>query len=397
MKTMKRTALILVALMMAIGIAQAETLSLSGTVEAGVTIPVYAPIGGTVESVLAEQGVRVTAGDTLFTYRTEKTYASADGTVTGVFVQPGDDAETVAEQYGADLYIEGAVLYTVSASVSKAYSSVETTLVHTGETVYLLCRNNAERKGTGIITGIDGSNYTVTVTEGSFIAGDAVSIFRDSAYTDNQRIGRGTVARISPTAVTGSGAIINVAVKDGDSVKRGDLLLETLSGSFDAYEMTGTAVTAAETGVITSVSAVAGSAVSKGDIAVQIAPLSGMRVEADISADDRKELHAGDKVTIELEADESKTYEGTVRYITELPEEETEEVTYKAVIDFTPDENVVFGMAVVVTTGENSDIVETKETKEPEKAEETEMPEAPDQGEAPEMPEMPEDFAMLGD
>ena len=57
---------------------------------------------------------------------------------------------------------------------------------------------------------------------------------------------------------------------------------------------------------------------------------------------------------IELEADESRSYEGTVRYITEMPEEDTEEVTYKAVIDFTPDENVYFGMAVVVTAGEDA-------------------------------------------
>ena len=79
-----------------------------------------------------------------------------------------------------------------------------------------------------------------------------------------------------------------------------------------------------------------------------------MRVEAAISADDRQSVKAGDKVTIELEADESKTYEGTVRYITEKPEEDTEEVTYKAIIDFTPDGNVFFGMAVVVTAGEDA-------------------------------------------
>ena len=96
----------------------------------------------------------------------------------------------------------------------------------------------------------------------------------------------------------------------------------------------------------------AGATVSKGDVVAQIAPISGMRVEAQISADDRKALNAGDKVIIELEADESKTYEGTVRYITELPEEDTEDVTYKAVIDFTPDENVFFGMTVTVTTAE---------------------------------------------
>ena len=354
MKTMKRVTAILFAVMMLAGAAQAETLSLNGTVEAGVTVPVYAPIGGTVENVAVEQGMHVAAGDTLFTYRTEKTYASGDGTVTGVFAKAGDDAETVTEKYGADLYIEGTAMYTVSASTSKAYSSIETTMVHAGETVYVVCRTDAKRYGTGIITAIDGTSYTVLVTEGSFINGDSVSVFRDQAYTDKQRVGRGTVSRVNPTAVNGTGAIVNVAVKDGDIVKRGDLLMETLSGTFEGYEMTGTAVTAAEEGVIVSVSAEVGATVTKGDVVAQIAPISGMRVEATVSADDRQSLKAGDKVTIELEADDTKTYEGTVRYITEMPEEEAEETSYKAVIDFTPDDDVFFGMAVVVTSGADS-------------------------------------------
>ena len=357
MKNMKRIAMFQMAavMLMAAGTVQAETLSLNGTVKAGVTIPVYAPIGGTVDAVSVEAGMHVAAGETLFSYLTEKTYASEDGTVTGVFVKAGDDAETITEKYGADLYIEGAALYTVSANSSKAYSAVETSLVHTGEKVYILCRTDANRKGSGIITAIDGTSYTVMVTEGSFIPGDSITVYRDEACTDKLRIGRGSIARVNPTAVNGTGAIVNVAVKDGDQVKHGDLLLETLSGTFEGYEMTGTAVTAAEEGVVVSVSAEVGATVSKGDVVAQIAPLSGMRVEATISADDRKALKAGDKVTIELESDDSITYEGTVRYITETPEEDTEEVSYRAVIDFTPDENVYFGMTVAVTSAGNSD------------------------------------------
>ena len=352
MKSMRRVAAILFALLLAAGAASADTLSLNGTVEAGVTVPVYAPIGGTMDEVSVEQGMRVSAGETLFSYRTEKIYASEGGTVAGVFAKAGDDAEKVTEKYGADLYIEGTTVYTVSASISKAYNAAETTIVHTGETVYLVCRTDAKRFGTGVITAVDGSNYTVLVTEGNFIVGDSVTLFRDSAYTEKLRIGRGNIARVNPTAVTGTGAVVSIAVKDGDTVKRGDLLMETLSGTFEGYEMTGTSVKAEEEGVVVSTTAEAGTTVTKGDIVIQIAPVSGMRVEAAITADDRQALKAGDRVLIELEADESISYEGTVRYITEMPEEGTEEVTYKAVIDFTPDGNVYFGMPVVVTTPE---------------------------------------------
>lgn len=354
MKSLKRVAAILIVMLMAAGAAGAETLSVNGTVEAGVQIPVYAPIGGTVGEVSVETGMRVAEGDVLYSYRTDKIYASEDGTVTGVFVTEGDDAAKVAEIYGADLFVEGMTRYTVSASTSKAYSSVDTTFVHAGEKVYLVCRNDSKRKGTGTVTAVDGSNYTVLVTSGGFIGNDSVNIFRDEANTEKQRIGRGTVTRMSPTAVTAEGAVVHVAVNDGDTVKRGDLLMETLTGNFDAYEMSGTSVTAEEAGVVTSVAAEAGAVVNKGDVIAKIAPVSGMRVEAKLSADDRKSLKAGDKVTIELETDESRKYEGTVRYVTELPEAETEAVTYKAIIDFTPDENVIFGMTVVVTSTGNA-------------------------------------------
>ena len=355
MKTMKRILAMLSVLLLAAGVAQGETLSLNGTVEAGVTIPVYAPIGGTVESVGVEKGMHVKAGETLFTYWTEKTYASEDGTVTGVFVKAGDDAELVTERYGADLYIEGKILYSVSSSIKNAYSAAENKLVHTGETVYLQCRTDSTRTGTGIITSVDGSSYTVLVTEGNFMIDDSVTIYRDSAYTDKSRLGRGNISRVNPTAVNATGAVVNVAVKDGARVKRGDLLMETLNGTFEGYQMTGTAVTAAEEGVITSVSAEAGSSVSKGDVVAQIAPLSGMCIKASVSADDRGALKAGDTVRIELEADESKSYQGTVRFVSEIPEEDTEEVSYQVIIDFTPDTDICFGMAVVVTSVEKSD------------------------------------------
>ena len=333
----------------------AETISLSGTVIPAESVLIYAPIGGTVSAVNVSAGSQIREDAVLYTMKTTKIYADRDGTVTGIFAQPGDSADTVTERYGAVMYLEGASAYTVSASTDNAYSEVDTKFVHAGETVWLMCRSNNARTGKGIITAISGKSYTVEVTEGSFIVGDSVDIFRDEAHTTTLKVGRGSVSRTDPVAVTASGAVVRIAVEDGAQVRRGDLLLETLDGTFEGYEMTGTAVTAAEEGVVVSVSAEVGATVTKGDVVAQIAPISGMRVEAAISADDRQSLKAGDHVRIELEADESKTYEGTVRYITEMPEESTEEtteVTYKAVIDFTPDEDVYFGMAVVVTAGE---------------------------------------------
>ena len=94
---------------------------------------------------------------------------------------------------------------------------------------------------------VDGTKYTVLVTSGDFIPGDSVDIYRDEAHTNELRIGRGSVSRQNPTAVTASGAIVRIAVKDGDEVKKGDLLLETAEGSFDGYKAESTVVTAPDT------------------------------------------------------------------------------------------------------------------------------------------------------
>ena len=385
MKNRKMTAMVF-ALALAVSSAGAETLSATGTVEAGITRNVYAPIGGTASQVFVEKGMTVQPGDTLVKLSGTKVYASEDGTVTGVFAQPGDDAERAAEIYGAILFLEGTTPYTVSASTSKAYSSAETTVVHAGEPVWLQCRNAVARVGTGIITGVDGSSYTVQVTEGNFIVGDSVYIYRDDAYTATLRLGQGSVSRVSPVAVTATGSVAKICVKDGDTVKKGDLLLETLDGIYDAYVYTGDEIHAEEAGVVSEVSATEGSAVSKGAAVVTIQPFSGMRVEAVVTADDLRDLKVGDPVTLEAEIDESRRYQGQVSWISALPEADTEEVSYRVYIDFTPDDFVTFGMQMEVIAGEDPETNPENEEDEAEEAEpETENPAAvPEPAAAPE-------------
>ena len=358
--------------------ALADTLSLSGTVTAGETIAVYAPIGGTVGEVKVEAGQQVKADDVLYSMKTAKVYAEEDGTVTGIFGQPGDSASTVAERYGAVMYLEGSSVYSVSASTENAYNSTETKFVHAGEKVYLLCRTSSARNGEGIITAVSGTSYTVQVNSGTFIPGDSVDVYRDEKHTANQKIGRGTVSRVDPTAITASGSIVRIAVENGAQVKRGDLLLETLDGTFSGLYMSGTEVAAGQAGVVGSLNVSRGSSIQKDSIAVVIYPLDSMRVEAYVSEDSRNMIHEGDTVTIELEADESKTYKGTVALVSSVAESNSSsagtgaggsssgssgEVTYRVLVDFVPDDAVKIGMSVVISTVTGEEEAEAEEAE----------------------------------
>jgi len=365
--------------------ALAESITFTGTVVASQTHEVYAPIGGAVASVDCEAGQRVAAEDVILQLSTQKVYAEESGTVTGVFGQSGDLAETVAQKYGAVIYLEGESVYSIDASTDNAYNSTATKFVHVGESVWLECYSDGKHTGTGVITAIQGTDYTVRVTSGEFLIGETVNVYRGSSAVSTSRIGRGTLNRVNPTAVTGSGSIVSFAVSAGDQVERGDLLFETLEGSFDGLYMSGSDIAAGVSGTISRIDAQAGGAVQKGSVVAVIYPESAMRIEAQVAEADLASIAEGDPVSIELlwNQDEEVSYEGRVAMISAIANEsaggDDSGVTYTVYVDFTPDENTRYGMSAIVTTLE--DETEPEEADMPEEAEETE-PEAEPEGEA---------------
>ncbi len=336
------------------GSACADSLVLDGTVTNDATVQVYAPIGGTIEKIYVTPGDIVNEDTVIASLRTNKVYASESGIVTGIFGQPGDNAETISARYGAVMYIEGESVFTVSASTSNAYNSTDTKFVHVGETVYLQGRASAARTGEGVITAVDGINYTIEVSSGSFIVGDSVDIFRDNAFSTKQRIGRGTVNRRNPIAVTGSGSIVSYAVANGEAIKRGDLLFETLDGSFDGFYMSGEKIYAGHNGTLAELNMSAGSTVQKDSVCAVIYPSSSMRVTAEVSEEDLDSLKVDDPVTIELTADEDAgtQYKGTVTMISQIATSSANStgVTFTVYVDFEGDSHVRYGMSALVST-----------------------------------------------
>lgn len=390
--------------------ALAETISFTGTVAAKSTREVYAPIGGTVESVNAVAGQQVRAGDVLATLATTKVYAPEDGVVTGLFAQAGDNAETVAQRYGAVMYIEGASVYTISASTENAYNTTENKFVHVGENVYLSCYSDGSHSGTGVITAIEGTGYTVEVTSGEFLIGETVNVYRGESATTAARIGRGTLGRRNPTAVSASGSIVSIAVQDGDSVQKGDLLFETLEGSFDGYYMSGNEILATADGVVAQIGLSQGGRLEKGSVAAVLYPEGAMQIQAQIAEANLGLIHVGDPVEIELNwnSDAEVRYTGVVSMISAIADSSASggsgesassgDVTYTVYIDFTPDADTRYGMTAVVSTLE-AEIIEEEAAEEETPAEETISEEefSFDKEFAPDAEGMPDELSGFGD
>ena len=330
----------------------------AGEVTAGQTQVIVAPYGGIVQGVAVRVGDSVKIGDTIASISTTKVYAMTEGTISGVFASEGDAAADIKERYGALCYIEPINRYTLSASTEKAYNSSENRYLHIGETVFLSCTKDGTHQGRGVITAIDKEDedkYTVEVTGGEFYMGETVAIYRDAAYTNESRIGRGTVERTPPVAVNAEGSVLRLHVKAGDSVERGELLLETVSGTLDGLYAPETKVVSDRKGVIASVDADNGASVEKGAKIATIYPEDAMQVSMVISESDLMDVKVGGKASIEFnwEADGERRFDGVISAISYVNEKKQEgsagsAAEYTAYVSFTPDATVRLGMTVVV-------------------------------------------------
>ena len=345
----KRILLFTLMLMTCSSVVLAETISFEGTVTASYTHEVYAASSAIVENVPISVGDSVSGNDMVASLRTTKVYAEEDGTVCAVFGQEGVSADTVTENYGAAIYMEGSVLYTVAASTTNAYDSVDAKLVHAGETVYLRSRAEESRVGTGVITTIDGTDYQIKVLEGDFLIGENVNVYRSASYADEQRIGKGTVSRQAPVAVTGTGRIVSIAVKAGDEVKRGDLLMETLDGSGSTAVMN-----AGISGVVAQLNVTQGASVAETDVVAVIWPDDAMQIEAVVNESDLAFISTGDSVMLRFDwnEDSGEMLSGTVQSISAMADADSEDTVFTAYIAFEPNDAVRYGMNVTVAVQE---------------------------------------------
>lgn len=369
---MKKTAT-LGALLLALALplaAQAETV-FAGEVTAGTTQVIAAPYGGLVEDVRVRVGDSVKIGDPIATVETSKTYASTDGTVSGVFAREGDSADGVKTQYGALVYIEPINRYTLECSTEKGYNSSENRYIHIGESVFLKCTKDGSHQGRGVVTGLDekeDNKFTVEVTGGEFYMGETVDIYRSEDYASASRIGRGTVGRTKTVAVNAEGSVLKMHVKAGDTVERGELLFETVEGPLDGLYAMDNAIVSNVAGVVASVDVTPGSAAAKGAKLITVYPEGSFQIEMLVSELDLRDLREGDKVSIEFDWDTEGTQraEGVVESISHVnagaggdgasSSSASAMAQYSAYINFdasaTPD--VRLGMSVIVYTADGA-------------------------------------------
>lgn len=351
----KIIALILTAVLFSallLGSASADAITMNGTVVSTHTETVTAALGGAVGQVHVTAGDHVSAGEKLVTLNAEKVYALEDGTVR-LFGEVGDSADSLSSRYGAVAYIEPARQYTVSASTKNAYDAEKNKTIHPGESVYLKSVSNSKNTGTGIVTSVSGTSFNIEMISGSLENGEAAYVYRNAAYTATSRIGRGTVSHQDPVAYSGSGIIVSYKVENGSKVKKGDVLFETLSGSYANQIGDLCEITAERDGVIASISLNKGGTLAAGDTVAEFYADSDLRIQATVTEADLQSFQVGDKVTATFTYLDSGEYtvDGVIEKISRTSasvDEETNEASYSVLIRPESTERLYYGMNAVI-------------------------------------------------
>ncbi|MBQ8093314.1 MAG: HlyD family efflux transporter periplasmic adaptor subunit [Clostridia bacterium] len=367
----KLTVLVLVFLFLPV-LAFAAT-TFEGTVVSGEVVSVTAPFGGTVSNFSLRAGSRINTGDTVATIATDKVYATADGTIAGVFAQVGDSVENVVNRYGAVMYIVPEHKYTIDADIEKAYNSAETKYINIGETLYMCCTSDGSHTAVGIVTAASDTTYTVETVSGELLMEETVYLYRSPDFASKTRVGRGTVGRTAEISVNGSGSILRFHVKDGDHVSRGDLLFETVTGEFDGLYATSNEIISDVSGIIASVDTAAGKSIAKGDTLLTVYTMDSLQIEISVNEYDLVSIREGDTVSLSFNYDENNIMQttGTVSMISHLSNSESgSEANYPAYIDFIPNENIRIGMTVSVSTLDEAATVQPQFSAEIESVEE---------------------------
>lgn len=155
-----------------------------------------------------------------------------------------------------------------------------------------------------------------------------------------------SVTKTDPVAMTGTGVVSSILVKDGVHVDAGTPLFATVETTAAyAWQML-----SPEAGVIASVSVTPGTAVESGTLIAEIYPDSAKRLELIVETRDLRSIHVGDTVSVSF--DNGINAEGVIERISNVPyvpetneDEDADDTVYFVVYAvFTTKETIPYGM-----------------------------------------------------
>ncbi len=287
--------------------AAARGFSAKGSVLRPDPITVTAPMGGQVGDFDLVPGDAVEADAVAFALTPTRVYAAADGVVSHLRAQVGDRCQAVQGLYGALCTIERQDVWRIDASTSGAYDNAENRDVRVGQVLRVQHGTGDDKvRGEGTVIAVDGKEYDLEIAQGDFEVEDSVKIYKgdskDNATKD--QMGSGKIVRAPVVDITGEGVVVQVLVKEGDSVVRGQPLfvLDAESASYAKDSAALPEVRFQAAGLIGEVLVRPGQFVQQGQALMTLIPLDALEANLEVDELDIAKVRVGDMVRVYVDA-----------------------------------------------------------------------------------------------
>lgn len=301
--------------------AENDGLILTATVSTAETLALKAPSSGLLAPFQARVGDVIGEGETIFEVEPVRVYADIDGTVADVYVAEGGVADAAMARYGAVMRIEYADRYEINANAATGYNNAENRDLRVGTPVYLRSSNEGHFAD-GVITGVNGLQFTVQVLGGDLVYTQDVKIYRESDYGNKSLLARGRLSSVAPYSVSASGTVMEVAVKAGDVVQEGDFLFSYVPDVLSPDDREDATRVKAERGLImTALNVQQGAGVQKDQVLAYAAPLGEYELTAHAEEGDVHRFAVGDTLIARFEELDIPAVEATVLAISPLGSE----------------------------------------------------------------------------
>lgn len=368
-----------------------KTVSGSGTLRSGSDTAVLAPVDLGVTSVTAAAGDSVKAGDvianidasTLASYisalrseiksldRTINSLSSDSdsydvitstlaGRVKAVYAQAGDSAGAVQAEKG------GLLVISTDGRLKFSFTTEKETSLSAGDTVSVSVTDNGTYTGTVRKVSDDKKTVTVTVTDNGPKVGA-----KATAKLDGKTLGTGQLSISSPAAVTAPGGTVNkVYVEENDKVYSGTSLVK-VTGLPDSEEYQSTvsqraakaellvyaqqiqeagAIVAPRDGIITEMALQANTTAKSGSSMFTLSSSGTLAMTVAVDELDINSVAVGQKATVSVDAVTGKTYNATVKSISQVGTSSNGVTTYDVSLTLTDaDDTLRIGMNATAT------------------------------------------------
>jgi len=329
-----------------------DGLMFTATVEPAHEWALKAPASGELEAFTVRAGDVFAGGETLFAIEPQVVYAEADGVVADVYVAQGDVADGAMNRYGAVMHIDYTDRYVISGNNGNSRNTVENRDLHVGLPVYLRSMDK-EESADGVITQVDGRNFTVKVIGGDLDFTERVNVYRQSDYDDTTKLTEGRLSALAPYSVSAAGTVLSVAVKPGDTVKAGDVLLtfvpDVLAPEMRTAEKA-TRVTAEADLVVLTVTAQQGGSVQEGQVLATVCYAGDYQLVASAEECDIGRFTVGGTMRVTFEELDMEPVEATIVSIGALGSG-GDVSTYPVYLTFDAPQGVLLGMHATVEGG----------------------------------------------